>query len=209
MLHELQHLLNPNNSANNQKEYEEPAYRETIKQLCKVAGCAMATQEEKDAVCEYIKASNQELCRLGAEQECCADCPDQGKVHCEGSSGGATGGGGSGGGGGGGGLRLLGGGPFLDTTYDEFYALGDVRGRISLNVGFQTLRFLLWDSTGTRDFTYDCTDPGITFTATTFTQIASTAVLLGGYDSTTGQGELVRLELSPSPGSCSRPTRCS
>jgi hypothetical protein len=184
--------LNPNNNANNQKEYEEPAYRETIKQLCKVAGCAAASQEEKDAVCDYILSSNKELCRLGAMQECCDNCPSGGKIHCDGSSGGATGNGG-------GGLAFLGGGQFLDTTVDERYSLGDMRGRISLNVASQIVDFLVWDETGTRQFYFDCATPQISFTAVSFAKITSTDLLLGGFDSSS-RGELVRLAFDPLMG---------
>ncbi len=192
LLHELQHLINPNNAANDEKEYEGPAYRDTIKELCKVAGCPAASQAEKDAVCDYILKSNKELCRLGLTQQCCSNCPNGGGpgptgggcIHCDygGSPSPGTG------------VK------FQDQTCDEFYFALGVQGSISLDVTAQRIYFKLYDSNGTRNFEFQCFDPGLTFVGTSFTSIGDTTLLVGGFDGVTFDGELVRVEFDPLAG---------
>ncbi len=193
LIHEIQHLLNPNNAANSQKEYEVPAYKAAAKELCKVAGCAAASQAERDVACAAILDANKELCKYNEPQECCADCPNGGGpgptgggcIHCDYSS---TPG------------PTLG-AKFLDQTHDEIYAaLLDVRGFISLDVLSQLVSFSLHDHNGKREFYFACYDPGLTFKATTFTQIGDTTILLGGFDSITEDGELVLMEFDPFVG---------
>jgi hypothetical protein len=193
LLHELYHLfdMTPGDS---QKEYEDEATAYAIGEMCKVAGCAMATQEEKDGACAFIKDQNTQRCKAGLAQICCAPCLDGGKIHCDGSSGGAEGGGG------GGQSPLTSGFFFLDTTDDEFYSNADFRGSIELNVTFQEITFQMWDvSDAVTSFIADLsTEPD--FLAVTFTQISETELIVGGWNPTSGGGKLLHVDFDPYAG---------
>lgn len=195
LLHELYHLYDttPGDSS---KEYEDEATAYAIGEMCKVAGCDMATQEEKDAACSFIEDQNKQRCKAGLEQICCDDCMGGGKIHCEGDSGGAE----EEDDGGGGGAQRVGGSIFLDTTVDENYSNVDYRGRIELNVANRDITFTVWDVfDNTTTFVADLSTEA-DFWAVTFTRINEFELMVGGWDSNRGGGKLLRLGFDPYSG---------
>lgn len=190
LIHELNHLHNPNNAATSTAGYEAPAYQATVGELCKVAGCANASQEDKDAACEVIKSQNLALCNMGKPQVPCPSCEDDGMVHCETpleeeeeeeeSS------------------QI-----YSDSFASEYYSYSDLRGSILLTIPGTSLEFDIRDSVGVHhEFSIDCSSvQGAEYLKPIcFTRISPTAVLVGGQDSLSGYGMMLRVEFDPFAG---------
>ncbi len=88
----------------------------------------------------------------------------------------------------------------MDQTCDEFYFALGVKGSISLDVTAQRIYFQLHDSSGNRSFEFQCFESGLTFVGTSFVSIGKTTLFVGGFDSVTFDGELVRVEFDPLAG---------
>ena len=200
-LHELSHIYDPMAEGTlSAKEWEDRATSYAIKEMCKIAECDDATQEEKDGACDFILTQNRQRCDLGLDQICCDACPDGGKIHCEGQSGGGQGAGDRGGQGssGGGQEDFIGTQSiFLDTTTTEYYQFEVLRGSITLNVGFQEIAVQLRDLQHAKTYgTIDLTQTP-DFLAVSFTALSGTELLVGGFDPVAGGAKLVRVDFNP------------
>ncbi len=191
LLHELQHLTNPPANPATHGDYEAPAYTYAAEQLCKVAGCDAASDAEKKAACEGVKASNKELCKFCKPQVECEACEDS-EVTCKpkekeevepkrtsASFAAAT--------------------PVsVETPFGpddtQLYTGDGWAGTISLRAVTDVITFAIYDQDTSFDLEFDLDSlPALTFDAQAFVQLAGDRLMIVGRDEATGEGEVVEL----------------